>query len=265
KLSRSDLAKMAETEKEIMDLSDRAFRHKTKRFEKLRNGRSVAETIKEEIKKNTEVSQKIKLDTADKYIAEEVLKTQIEELPWDRYPIVLAGGSFNASDRRALTDEEGLKMIDRLLESLDPDRFFFVIGHRLNGYERYLYDKRGRFKVFAIVPADISLYEKNRLIKAGIPVRISTELLGMGIYKSFNYEIFERRPSVVIAVEGNSAGANLIQEAKNGKGKALIYVSGKDQFLKKKAETLQGYVNILNDEKDVERMIRTIKSTVSKR
>ena len=87
----------------------------------------------------------------------------------------------------------------------------------------------------------------------------------MGIYKSFNYEIFERRPSVVIAIEGNSAGANLIQEAKNGKGKALIYVSGKDPFLKKKAESLQGYVSILNDEKDVDRMIRTVKSTVSKR
>ena len=35
-------------------------------------------------------------------------------------------------------------------------------------------------------------------------VCISTESEELGIYKSFNYEIFERRPSVVLAFDGNS-------------------------------------------------------------
>lgn len=36
----------------------------------------------------------------------------------------------------------------------------------------------------------------------------------LGIYKSFNYEIFERRNSVVVAFDGNSPVSNLIQELK---------------------------------------------------
>ena len=60
--------------------------------------------------------------------------------------------------------------------------------------------------------------------------------------KSFNYEIFERRSSVVIAFDGNSPVSNLIQEAKNGKGKAKIYVNEDNYNLRVKAKTLQGYV-----------------------
>ena len=52
-------------------------------------------------------------------------------------------------------------------------------------------------------------------------VRVSIESDEMGIYKSFNYEIFERRNSVVVAFDGNSPVSNLIQEAKNGKGKEI--------------------------------------------
>lgn len=50
-------------------------------------------------------------------------------------------------------------------------------------------------------------------------VCISTESEELGIYKSFNYEIFERRPSVVLAFDGNSPVSNLVQEAKMEKGK----------------------------------------------
>ena len=84
----------------------------------------------------------------------------------------------------------------------------------------------------------------------------------MGIYKSFNYEIFERRPSVLIAIEGNSAGANLIQEAKNGKAKALIYVSNNDKNLALKANSLKGYVNVYTNISDVNKMIKNIKKYI---
>ena len=64
----------------------------------------------------------------------------------------------------------------------------------------------------------------------------------MGIYKSFNYEIFERRNSIVVAFDGNSPVSNLVQEAKNGKGKAKIYVNSDVEALKDKASSLGGYV-----------------------
>ena len=64
----------------------------------------------------------------------------------------------------------------------------------------------------------------------------------MGIYKSFNYEIFERRKSVVMAFDGNWPVSNLVQEAKNGKGKAKIYVNEETPILSDKAKTLGGYV-----------------------
>ena len=35
---------------------------------------------------------------------------------------------------------------------------------------------------------------------------------------------------------------NLVQEAKNGKGKSKIYVNQENELLKKKADTLEGYV-----------------------
>ena len=61
-------------------------------------------------------------------------------------------------------------------------------------------------------------------------------------FKSFNYEIFERRKSVVIAFDGNSPVLNLVQEAKNGKGKSKIYVNQENQLLREKANSLEGYV-----------------------
>ena len=73
-------------------------------------------------------------------------------------------------------------------------------------------------------------------------IRISTENEDSGIYKSFNYEIFERRSSVVVAFDGNSPVSNLVQEAKNGKGKSKIYVNSENTLLHDKASTLEGYV-----------------------
>ncbi len=70
----------------------------------------------------------------------------------------------------------------------------------------------------------------------------------MGIYKSFNYEIFERRPSAVVAFDGNSAAINLIQEAKNSKGQSAIFVWSGSKNLMQKAKSLQGYVYSFDSE-----------------
>jgi hypothetical protein len=88
------------------------------------------------------------------------------------------------------------------------------------------------------VPAVVTKREAERIKKSGVKVRVSTESQGMGIYKSFNYEIFERRPSIVVAFDGNSAATNLIQEAKNGKGKSAIFVWANSKNLMQKAKSL---------------------------
>ena len=94
--------------------------------------------------------------------------------------------------------------------------------------------------------------EKERLINTELTgVCISIESDGSGIYKSFNYEIFERRSSIVIAFGGNSPVSNLVQEAKNGKGKAKIYVNTENDNLRQKAKNLEGYVTPFDLESDI--------------
>lgn len=98
----------------------------------------------------------------------------------------------------------------------------------------------------------VSEAESDRLLKEDLDgVRISIESDEMGIYKSFNYEIFERRSSVVMAFDGNSPVSNLVQEAKNGKGKAKIYVNDKNPVLSDKARNLGGYVVPFSLEEDI--------------
>ena len=93
-------------------------------------------------------------------------------------------------------------------------------------------------------------------------IRISTEAQEMGIYKSFNYEIFERRNCVLFAFDGNSAIANLVQEARNGKGRAWIFVYPKSAMLKAKADSLQGYVTINSSVEEVISKIHEIEDNI---
>ncbi len=67
------------------------------------------------------------------------------------------------------------------------------------------------------------------------------------MYKSFAYEIFKRRNSLLLAFDGNSPAANLVQEAKNGRYKCAIYVSARCRALAAKARMLQGYVQPLEE------------------
>ena len=63
-------------------------------------------------------------------------------------------------------------MIDALLRMADPEKLFFVVGHRLSGYERYLVEQnRGRFRICAVVPAALTETELARLKKSGVSVR----------------------------------------------------------------------------------------------
>ena len=98
-------------------------------------------------------------------------------------------------------------------------------------------------EINAIVPKNVTEKVKNRLLDANVSgICISPETEELGIYKSFNYEIFERRNSIVVAFDGNSSVSNLVQEAKNGKGKSKIYVNIENSVLADKARNLGGYV-----------------------
>ncbi|MBQ9592730.1 MAG: adenosine deaminase [Lachnospiraceae bacterium] len=184
--------------------------------------------------------------------AQRVLAGQIEELPQDAVPVVVVGGSFNNDRHTTRVRPEMAGILDELLERGDPKKIFFVIGHRMTGYERYLVEhNHGRFRIYAMVPTVISQAEAGRLAASGVRIRVSIEPEAMGIYKSLAYEIFKRRPSVLLAFDGNSAGANMIQEAKNSKYPCRTFVSRHSRVLRTKAESLEGYVTVFGDEDEV--------------
>ena len=192
-----------------------------------------------------------------------VFKEKIAELPWDKYPIVIAGGSFTSSDASQKVARGDQKLLDALLEQLDPDKVFFVVGHKLLGHEKYLVEHNQRFDVYSIIPSLMDKKQIRRLSQARIRgIRLSTESQEMGIYKSFNYEIFERRNCALLAFDGNSSLANLVQEARNGKGKARIYLYPKSAMLKAKAASLQGYVTINAPAEDVIQRIRLMQDDI---
>ncbi len=247
-LSEDDLRRMRETEKQIIEESRKAYSRKKKAFEQLAGGRSVEDTLLGVMNEQAEI-QGLELHSSKKMDANAELKERIRELPWDRTPVILMGGSFNTEKRATRVTREGISQLEAALNVLSPEEMFFVIGHRLSGYEKYLLEHNEKgFEIYSFVPAYITAAEKKKLLEAGVNIRVSIEGEGTGIYKSFNYEIFERRPSVVLAFDGNSAGANIIQEAKNGKGRAAILVWRHSRTLYEKAASLEGYVQFFDRE-----------------
>ena len=248
-LNEKDFSKMREVEDEIIEHSKKYFKEKSKKFEEFLAGRTIREAILENEKENFEKSKNnmIPMRISDKLDSEEMLKTKIKKLPEDKIPIIIAGGSFNAKNRETVLSDEGKNAVRKLVENLDDEKVYFVVGHKINGYEKAVLDVakelNKKIEINAIVPKEVSAEEVDNLLKENINgVRISTEREEMGIYKSFNYEIFERRNSIVVAFDGNSPVSNLVQEAKNGKGKAKIYVNSDVEALKDKATSLEGYV-----------------------
>ena len=248
-LSNDDFIKMRKVEDEIIEHENKYFEEKSKKFNEFLAGRTIREAILElenkieEENKNNHIPLRINHNIE----SEKILKNKIKKLPEDKIPIIIAGGSFNAKNRVTQTTEAGIQMLEELIQKIDNKKVYFVIGHKIEGYEKAIIDiskkLHKKFEVCAIIPKMISTEEANKLMDTVITgIRISTENEGLGIYKSFNYEIFERRSSVVIAFDGNSPVSNLIQEAKNGKGKAKIYVNEDNYNLRVKAKTLQGYV-----------------------
>ena len=263
-LTKEEMLAMRTAEDRILSRSLKLFAEKTGRFEKERGGRETETFLRGRIRAEEEGKQPEDLFTLASHGSRELfssvcLADQIREISPDRLPVVLLGGSFNSARRSTPLQPELCELIRQMVKELDPGKVCFVIGHRMNAYERLLCEYAGdRFEIFAIVPTRISPEEAERLKKSGIAIRVSIEPTGMGIYKSFAYEIFKRRPSVVVALDGNSAGANTIQEARNGKKKAAIFVSRHSRMLSAKARTLKGYVTLFDGPEVMESLIRAV-------
>lgn len=249
-LSDDDLMLMKKAESGIIEEGQIAYSDKKAAFISLLKNRDMEEVLLEKMK--TVKISKSRMGRQKRLDANKELKEEISEITWDRFPVVLLGGSFNTEKRATRITPDGKKELDNLLNYLNPDEVCFVIGHKLTGYEKYLIDHNTKnFRIYAVVPTLISKAERDNLKKAGVFIRVSPEAEGMGIYKSFNYEIFERRPSMVVAFDGNSAAANLIQEAKNGKGKSLIFIWSHSQTLKQKAKSLHGYIRHFDNDNPI--------------
>ena len=247
-LTNNDFEKMRKVEDEIIAHSEKYFLEKSKKFEQFLNGRSIKEAILELEEKNIkETEGQEELRITNNIETEKELSQKIKPLPTDKVPVIIAGGSFNTKGRETVVSENGIKILRQLIKNVDSANAYFVIGHKMQGYEKAIVDiskeMKKNFEIDAIVPKVVTQKVKNRLLDEEVDgICISPETEELGIYKSFNYEIFERRKSVVIAFDGNSPVLNLVQEAKNGKGKSKIYVNKENTLLREKADTLEGYV-----------------------
>ena len=249
KLTTEDFMKMRAVEDKILANNEKAFKEKSKVFEKLTKNKTLEEAILELEEENISKSKdkKIKFYFKNNLDATEVLKDKIISLPENKFPVIIAGGSFNTKGRETVINESAKATLKELIDKLDNQKAYFVIGPKMEGYEKAIVDlskeMNKKFEINAIVPKMLSAEEEEKLKSKDLDgVCISTETEELGIYKSFNYEIFERRSSAVIAFDGNSPAYNLIQEAKNGKGKSKIFVSSENNNLKEKANSLNGYV-----------------------
>ncbi len=257
-LSDVELGLMKDAETQIIEESQKAYSDKKAAFAKLLGDRDLEEVLLEKMQTVKISSKKSKGEV--RLDANTELKEQISEITWDRFPVVLLGGSFNTENRSTKLSANATQQIDELLEYLNPEEVCFVIGHKLSGYEKYILDHNTKgFRVYSFVPSAITKREADKIKISDVKVRVSTESQGMGIYKSFNYEIFERRPSMVVAFDGNSAATNLIQEAKNGKGKSAIFVWANSKLLMQKAKSLHGYVYSFDNERKLVDIITELK------
>ena len=258
-LTPEELARMRQAEDGILAESRRVFARKQAAFRENCPAGDVELFYARRLEAEPPLSREL-WQGGRRVSAAEALRGQIARLPEGMTPVVVGGGSFNSLGRRTQLRPAQRDFLDALLAQADPARAFFVVGHTLTGPEGYLARRaRGRFRVFAIVPSLITPAERARLAQAGVGVLVSIESSGMGLYKSFAYEIFKRMPSVLLAFDGNSAALNLIQEARNARHKCRIYINPRARGLADKARLLEGYVREIGAAEDVIQGMRDLR------
>lgn len=246
RLTDADMQKMCVVERSVIQQAKDSFQKKTQYLQTLLKEKTMEEVYQERMVSFTPSTSF--MQETDVCGSIDLFHNQIEEMPSNKMPIIIAGGSFNNDTHVTKVLKEYKKLIDDLLKKCDPRKTVFVIGNALKGYERYLIQQNhGQFDIYAFVPSVMKESEASALRKAGVHIRVAIETSNMGIYKSVSYEVFKRRPSVLLALDGNSSAVNLIQEAKNAKYPCRIFVNQHASMLKKKADSLHGYVTEMKD------------------
>ena len=254
-LSHEELVAMHRAEDAVRSRGLAALEEKMSVFTKNVGAQDVAAYYAAQVQAQ-QVPEETLLDLPDTKDSALAFSGRIEELPCDRVPVILVGGSFNNDRHVTRRNRNVCALLDEVLAKGDPGKMFFVIGHSLSGYEQYLAKRnQGKFDIYAFVPARIGQEEARGLTRAGVRIRVSIEPSSMGIYKSVAYEIFKRRPSVLIGLDGNSSGANMIQDAKNGKRKCHMFVLDRRGMLREKAKNLEGYVSLFKTDDDLASMV----------
>jgi len=262
KISDEEFGKMKAVEEALIARQEASFERKSAAFEAARGEQTVWEYYVRELRRDFGDGAEVEFEIK-KQPAWPVFRDRIAELPWDKFPVIIAGGSFTSSNSSPRVPESDKYLLQRLLEELDPQKVFFVVGHKLLGHEKYIVQHNPGFEVYSFIPSLMDGRQMDRLSRARISgIRLSTESQEMGLYKSFNYEIFERRNCAVLAFDGNSAVANLIQEARNGKGRADIFLYPRSAMLRAKAESLEGYVTIHAQPADVIHRIKKVQEDI---
>ena len=246
-LNHNDFLKMRKAEDALLSKSMSEFNEKIQKFYAMCKGMSPEEFLKERI--DAESESFMDLDGGErKYDSALEFKDKIREMPEELIPVVIAGGSFNNAHHVTKLREQECGLLDDLIKKGDPRRMFFVVGPSMTGYEKYVLEHGGdRYQIFVFVPATTTEEEINKLRDAEVGVRVSIESSPLGTYKSFAYEIFKRRQSVMIALDGNSAACNLMQDARNSRYESRIFVDSHAKVLKAKADSLQGYITYIKD------------------
>ena len=246
-LGTEELRRMRQGEDELLDGSIRNFEEKAERFRRACAGNDIEQYYERKLEQTEKPEMSLKHDGRI-LRTETVLSDRLAELPEHMVPIVICGGSFNSNARRTTIRKEDRELIDDLLRKADPEKVFFVVGHTLLGQEGYLVRQAaGRFRVFAVVPSQLTRASAEALKAADVHILVSIESSGMGLYKSVSYEVFRRRPSVLLAFDGNSAALNLIQQARNSSNRHRIFISTRSRGLTEKARMLDGYVSKMAD------------------
>ena len=261
KLSQEELVAMRCAEDEVRRRGLAAFEDKLRAFAQEAGAQDVEAFYTARMEAQQPPIEAL-LELPDSQDSAVVFADRIEELPCDRVPVILVGGSFNNDRHVTRRRRDVCAQLDEILAKGDPRKMFLVIGHSLSGYEQYLAQQnQGRFDLYAFVPSRVGSEEAKALLRAGVGIRVSIEPSPMGIYKSFAYEIFKRRPSVLIALDGNSSGANMIQDAKNGKRKCHMFVLDRRGMLREKAKGLEGYVSLFGPDDDLSAMVQAAVET----
>ena len=250
-LETEELRRMRESEQAILAESLRCFEEKRNRFRAECAGSDI-ELYYGRVLEATEKPEVALWQGSRHVSAEDALREQLSALPEDGLPIVICGGSFNSSRRRTTIRKEDRELLDELLRLADPEKVYFIVGHTLMGQEGYLARQAaGRFRVFAIVPRELTRQEAELLKASGAGILISIESSGMGLYKSVSYEVFRHSPSVLLAFDGNSAALNLIQQARNSSRKHRIFINPRSRGLTEKARMLEGYVRPMGSAEEI--------------